>query len=104
MKVIQYPKYKPERNKKYLAWLRTKKCLKCGASGFVQTHHETKKGHGTMGGKCSDKRAVPLHPFCHEHAAGSRHETSREEFWGDIDIEAKILEYNKEWKELNKMC
>ncbi len=101
MKVKSYPKNKPERNDDYKKWIRTKPCLKCWYTITVP-HHETEKGHGIMGGKTSDKRCVPLCASCHTYSTNSRHNTSREEFWGDIDIEAIILEYNIEWEELNK--
>ncbi|MCP4651485.1 MAG: DUF968 domain-containing protein, partial [PVC group bacterium] len=87
----------------YKKWIRTKPCLKCWSITGVVAHHENKKGHGSMGSKCSDLRCLPLcSGNCHSSFQGSRHETSREEFWGDIDVEAIILEYNREWEELQK--
>jgi hypothetical protein len=111
MKVKTYFKEKPERNEKYKSWIRSKPCLKCGIHPYesittglplgIDAHHENKKGYGTTGGKCSDKRAVPLcSNSCHTFYPDSRHETSKEEFWGKIDIEAKIKEFNAEWESI----
>ncbi|MCP3941068.1 MAG: DUF968 domain-containing protein [Desulfobacteraceae bacterium] len=108
VKVKSYPKNKPERSKAYRQWIRSKPCLICGYTmndSFpdeygVDPHHESEKGHGTMGGKTTDKRCVPLCSIHHTYSTNSRHNTSREEFWQDIDIEAIILEYNREWEEL----
>jgi hypothetical protein len=103
MKVKTYFKEKPERNEKYLKFIRSKRCLKCCASINISAHHEQKKGHGGIATKCSDKRTLPLCADCHVLLPKSRHRTSREEFWGKflgekIDIEAKIKEFNAEWE------
>lgn len=83
-----------QRSDDYLAFVRSKPCLICGRPATA--HHQPPKGHGIMGGKVSDFRAVPL---CDDHHTkngtalqpGSYDNLS----WGlwrryDIDIEKEI--------------
>ncbi len=60
------PKPKVIEDPDYLEWIESLCCMLCGlkGKGFKKgksdAHHIPKKGHGTMSGKCDDKRAVPL--------------------------------------------
>jgi len=60
------PKPKRIEDPDYLEWIESLSCMLCGraGAGFKEgksdAHHIPPKGHGTMAGKCDDKRAVPL--------------------------------------------
>ena len=55
-----YPKAPPARMPAYLAWLRTRPCARCGVSVGIEASHHAQSGHGTMGRKPPDARAIPL--------------------------------------------
>lgn len=92
------------RDGKYLAWIRTRPCLVCGRVPS-EAHHETEPGHGAMGLKASDFRAVPLcgGPQGHHTGRGtaghpgSRHASTA--FWdrSGICVEAEIAKLNAEF-------
>ena len=62
----QFPKIKPVRSKKYLAFIRDHLCAKCGAVHEIEAAHQN-IGSGKMGGKVSDLQAIPLCRTCHTH-------------------------------------
>jgi len=77
-----------ERDPFYLAYVRSFCCLICGRSG-VDAHHQPRAGHGAMGIKVSDYRAVPLCRCCHDaYGRESRAIYLR----NDVDIEAVICD------------
>lgn len=80
---MKYPKPTTERDKKYLAWIRTLPCLVCQSTP-VHPHHEGSHG---MGIKTSDRNTLPL---CHTHHQ-ERHDRGKVTFWGSIDT-ALIIE------------
>lgn len=60
-----FPKPKRNIDKKYIEWIKSLNCCCCGARNeFSDPHHVNKKGHGGVGTKANDRRAVPL---CHHH-------------------------------------
>jgi len=79
----------PVRDLARLAFARSMPCFTCGSIEGVHAHHESEVAKGTMGGKTSDRRTVPLCHECHR----LRHETSRS-FWGNADVEAYIRDLN----------
>ena len=87
--LVAQEKEKPVRDQARLAFVRSMPCFTCGAVKGVHAHHEQEEGHGTMGGKSSDRRSIPLCPGCHR----LRHDTSRS-FWGNVDVEAYIRDLN----------
>lgn len=56
------PQPKPETSRMpaYLAWLRRQPCARCGTREGVEASHHNEQGHGTMGRKPPDARAIPL--------------------------------------------
>ncbi len=63
---MSFFKVKKYRNKKYLKYISTLFCCGCGVdSETVIPHHLIGVGQGIMGGKASDKDAMPLCFSCH---------------------------------------
>ncbi len=93
------PKPVRRRDEKYLAWIRKQKCcvshLQSPPSDPIEAHHVRKEGHGGMGTKPDDSRAVPLCTYLHRlyHDWGRK---KFEETYG-IDLEAEIIKLNKEY-------
>lgn len=85
-------KQKPERDAKYLAFIRTLPCACCGVHSLSVPHHHNAVGHGGKGSKCSDYRAIPLCSLkCHNKV----HQIGRSSFWGDLDaVETLIVRLN----------
>ena len=52
---------KPQRNSRYLAWIRTQPCIVCGATRGIEAAHTGPHG---LGQKSPDSSAIPL---CHKH-------------------------------------
>ena len=52
---------KPQRNSRYLAWIRTQPCVVCGATRGIEAAHTGPHG---LGQKSPDSSAIPL---CHKH-------------------------------------
>ena len=93
---MSYQKIKPYRDKKYLAWIRTKPCTYCGRSkseylDIVPAHQNFEMG--SMGSKASDLYTIPLCTDCHlvEHTQG--HDT----FWGLRDLKLEVLKLINEY-------
>lgn len=101
-------KPKRVRDPKYLAWIRTQRCLldwalsnePKGCLFPVEAHHVREKGRRGIGTKPSDRRAVPLcketHRWYHDHG--------REQFERDfgIDLEGTIRRLNAAYDKLHR--
>ena len=87
--MVAQEKELPVRDLARLAFARSMPCFTCGSIEGIHAHHEQEPGQGTMGGKTSDRRTVPLCYGCHQ----LRHETSRS-FWGNVDVERYISDLN----------
>lgn len=100
---VMRPKPFTDEDPEYLAFIRTQPCIICGRTHCVAAHHQPEKGQGTMGGKCSDYRTIPLCEGIDGHhrgngtkaQPGSFHAMSWS-FWDryGVDVEAVILRYN----------
>jgi hypothetical protein len=86
------PKPTIEECPEYLGWIRSLRCVR-GHWGPCHSHHQPGQDKGGMGLKVSDFRALPLCPECHD----AYHRHGRSTFWGEIDFEALILQYNLEF-------
>ena len=62
-----FPKRKPWRSPKYLAWIREQECSNCiNPNGKTQAHHLIGVGNlGGMGTKAPDWAAMPMCVRCH---------------------------------------
>ena len=99
----------PERDEKYLAWIRTLPCLVPGCNVEAQAHHQNKRKHGGKGTTASDYRAAPLCIFHHRLGGysgkmGSYHGEGKISGWGfwkyyAVDVEATIHNLNRMWLE-----
>lgn len=92
----------PPHDEKYLAFVRLQPCLICKRPGST-AHHQPQRRKGTMGGKTSDYRAVPI---CFDHHNGGGTELQPGSYatlsWGlwrryEINIEAVIAQLNVEY-------
>lgn len=63
--MVQTPKDMPARDEARKAFARSMPCCVCGEIQGIHAHHEQEEGQGTMGGKTSDRRTIPLCPLCH---------------------------------------
>lgn len=68
----------PQRDRGYLAWIRTLPCLCCGSETDIQAAHTG--SDGGMAIKASDGTAIPLCADCHTAAAHAYHRLGRAEF------------------------
>jgi len=86
------PKPCTHRSKKYLAFIRTKRCLVCNNDQTVP-HHE-KLGMGGTAIKPPDANCVPLCVKCHD-----RHENENSQLWEseNIDIKLEIIKLLTEY-------
>jgi hypothetical protein len=98
-------KEKPVISKPYRMWISLKPCLACPPKRpheyFPQSdpHHWQKKGHGTMGGKCSDLRCTPLcHPHHVEYDLIGRDSFMAKYGLTEDGIENIIKAFNDEWE------
>lgn len=91
------PKEKPERNEAYLAFIRGKPCSVTGKHGQSVAHHHPKHGHSTMGGKCSDFRALPITQHLHDeyHRIGRTSFQRKYPHWRPEEL---IARFNREWE------
>lgn len=76
-----------ESNGRYLAYIRSLPCEKCGSVPPCEAHHQPAIGHGSMGSKCSDYRAIPLCSSCHHIL----HTVGRHTFWSSRNVEETIF-------------
>jgi len=89
------------RDADYLSFVRSRGCLICGRTS--EAHHQAVRGHGSVGTKCSDYRALPL---CHDHHCGggtaeqpgSVHSMGRG-FWGryGVDPDVAVAQLNQDY-------
>jgi hypothetical protein len=88
---------KPERNEKYLAWIRRQPCLVCSHRP-CHAHHA---GRRHMGQKPSDYTAVPLCPEHHVMGRYAYHVVGHNAFvrMYQIDFQHAIRELNRRWRE-----
>ena len=92
------PKPKTYRSKKYLAFIRTKPCIKCGNTETV-AHHEPLHSGG-KGIKGPDCFTVPLCVKCHDQ----RHREGSYYFWDDESwVMLKMLQYIHEYLTINNL-
>jgi hypothetical protein len=80
---MMYPKPKTYRSKKYLEFIRTKRCIVCGYDQTVP-HHEP-LGHGGKGIKAPDSFTLPMCHLCHNY----RHQQGFV-FWEENNIDPKL--------------
>lgn len=102
--MISQPRPRRERDEKYLAWIRTQPCVvhaiehqgPCGTG--IDAHHVRAKGHGGVGTKPSDYRAVPLCRNAHQIF----HDFGRELFEAEmaVDLEVEIYRLNADYQKL----
>lgn len=90
------------RNKKYLAFIRSKTSLKSGRMGtegnpMVASHQTLGKGGTAI--KAPDIQTVPL--LWSEHTE-QEHQKGHDTFWGNENLELRMLEYINEFLSLNK--
>ena len=68
---------KPARNPKYLAWIRTRPCVVCGASRGIEASHTGSHG---LGQKSPDTSAIPLCAKHHRTGDDSYHKLGPRKF------------------------
>jgi len=68
---------KPARNSKYLAWIRTHRCVVCGASRGIEASHTGPHG---LGQKSPDLSAIPLCAKHHRTGKDSYHKLGPRKF------------------------
>jgi hypothetical protein len=92
----------PDRDAKYLVFVRSQPCLICKRPGST-AHHQPERRKGTMGGKTSDYRAVPL-CFDHHNEGGTElqpgsYDNLSWDLWRryEIDIEDVIARLSLEY-------
>lgn len=88
---------KPEhyRSEKYLLFLRTLPCCKCGRSKSpyldVTPAHQELYQEGSIGDKSDDLVALPLCTECHR----LEHQVGKKTFWKKLDRQRMIYEHLK---------
>jgi len=93
---LSVPKPITNRSKKYLEFIREKKCLVCQSAMQAEPHHVSIPGSGRgVGKKGSDYHTIPL---CRNHHR-SYHYNGRESFCEDfgIHLEREIIRLNQEY-------
>jgi len=78
---MQFPKHQPHRSEAYLASIRKKNCMCCGAPPPVDPHH---MATGGMSSKCSDLFTVPLCRACHQRVTDGH--------WQYLDLRYKFTQ------------
>ena len=83
----------PERNWRYLAWIRTLPCLVCGAKRGIEASHTGPHG---LGQKSPDFSAIPLCTRHHRTGRDSYHKLGPRKFaeLHNLDIPAIVLKLN----------
>jgi hypothetical protein len=75
----------PDRDPRYLAFVRSHACCSCGSQEDVEAHHWARRGQKGLATKPSDFRTVPLCRRCHDtfHATGElpRMNGPQAKFW-----------------------
>lgn len=96
MLVRSFPKEKPVEDERYRAFINGKPCSVSRKPGPSVAHHQPEKGKSTMGGKCSDRRCVPLAQKFHDeyHRIGRESFQRKYPWWKP---EKLIERYNREY-------
>ena len=84
---------KPQRNPRYLAWIRTQPCCVCGATQRIEASHTGPHG---IGQKSPDSSAIPLCAKHHRTGADSYHRLGPRRFSQrhKLDIPAIVRRLN----------
>jgi hypothetical protein len=84
---------KPERNPRYLAWIRTQSCCVCGSTQRIEASHTGPHG---IGQKSPDTSAIPLCAKHHRTGADSYHRLGPRKFSErhKLDIPAIVSRLN----------
>jgi hypothetical protein len=84
---------KPQRDSKYLAWIRTLPCVVCGAARGIEASHTGPHG---LGQKSPDSSAIPLCYRHHRTGKDSYHKLGPQKFAQahDLDIPAIVWRLN----------
>lgn len=97
-----FPKPKKKSKKKretdddYIKWIRSLSCCITGKP-LPDPHHINEAGHGAMGSKAIDRRAIPLsHPLHQELHSIGQHTFAKKY---DLDYEAIIEALNQLYEE-----
>lgn len=94
--VTLLPKEKPVRDERYKKFISRKPCSVCGSRSQSDPHHQQEAGNGTMGGKVSDLRCVPLCHWHHEEYNRIGRESFMRKYpWWKPEI--LIERFNREW-------
>jgi hypothetical protein len=84
---------KPQRNPRYLAWIRTQPCCVCGSTRRIEASHTGPHG---IGQKSSATSAIPLCAKHHRTGADSYHRLGPRKFsqTHNLDISAVVRRLN----------
>lgn len=84
---------KPQRNPRYLAWIRTQPCCVCGSKHRIEASHTGPHG---IGQKSPDSSAIPLCAKHHRNGADSYHRLGPRKFSQkhNLDIPALVRRLN----------
>lgn len=84
---------KPQRNHRYLAWIRTQPCCVCGSTRRIEASHTGPHG---IGQKSPDTSAIPLCAKHHRTGADSYHRLGPRKFSErhNLDIPAIVRSLN----------
>lgn len=74
---------KPERDKRYLAWLRTQRCIICRRWQLTEAAHTGQRG-AAMGQKATDYDALPLCADDHRLGPRAYHRFGSERRWAEF--------------------
>ena len=93
-----YQKQKPERNPKYLAFIRRLPCVACLSNRGVEASHFGPHG---IGQKSSDLQTLPLCHKCHRTGPNAYHKLGPRRFaeFHNLDPQALIQKFNTFWEE-----
>ena len=92
------PRRGPERDTKYLSWVRTLACCACHREGRSESAHTGSDGGMSM--KASDKSVIPLCPSCHRTGPFAYHRIGKAAFervWG-VNCARVVVLLNAEWE------
>ena len=92
-----FPKPKRVIDNDYIEWIKNLKCW-IRDTPFPDPHHINEPGHGGMGTKCNDSRAIPLSHGLHQELHQIGQETFASKY--SLDYESIIVELNKAYEEI----
>ena len=88
-------KRRERKDRDYLAWIHTLRCLVPACPAPVSAHHEPPRSHGA---EACDRRTVPL---CQSHHQGflGRHNLGKEDFEAlcGLDLDAAVARLQQEY-------